>query len=135
MIRSRALPIAAILLASSLSGAAAQDDAGRYTMTPTPEGALRLDRRTGVVSHCEKQGGAFRCSVVPDERHALQDEIDRLSRENAELRARLEAAGAAPKATPGLPTDAELDHALSLMERALRRFKEIMRDPADAKPL
>lgn len=134
MIRSRVLAFA-VVFAASVSGAAAQDDDGRYTMTPTPDGALRLDRRTGVVSHCEKQGGAFRCTVVPDERHALQDEIDRLIRENAELRAKLDTANASPKAAPSLPSDAELDRALSLMERALRRFKDIMRDPADAKPL
>ena len=127
--------LAALFVSASSIGATAQDDPGRFSMTPTPNGILRLDRQTGVVSRCETQAGTFRCSVVPDERTALQDEIDRLTRENAALRARLDAPDTSPKASPGLPSDAELDRALSLMERALRRFKDIMREPADAKPL
>jgi hypothetical protein len=119
-------------------GALAQDNDARFSMTPTADGYLKLDRRTGVVSQCTKQDSLFRCTVVPDERHALQDEIDRLSRENAELRARLDAAataGSGAAKPPALPSEAELDRALSLMERALRRFKDMMREPADGKPL
>lgn len=134
----------AVLAASALvllgSSAIAQDRDGRFTIAPTADGFLRLDGRTGVVSQCVKRETGFRCEVVPDERHALQDEIDRLGRENAELRARLDAAppssgGSAAKPAPSLPSEAELDRALSLMERALRRFKDIMREPQDGKPL
>ena len=54
-----------------------------FTMTPTPEGFLKLDSRTGVVSQCLRQGPNYECRLIPDERAALQDEIDRLTRENA----------------------------------------------------
>jgi hypothetical protein len=136
----RAVVLAASILALAVGGAFAQDRDGRFTMVPTPEGFLRLDGRTGAVSQCVKREAGFRCDAVPDERHALQDEIDRLGRENAELRARLEAApqssgGTAAKPAPSLPSEAELDRALTLMERALRRFKDIMREPQDGKPL
>jgi hypothetical protein len=132
--------LAASALALCSTGAPAQERDGRFTMVPTADGFLRLDGRTGVVSQCVKREAGFRCDAIPDERHALQDEIDRLSRENAELRTRLEAAtpssgGATGKPAPSLPSDAELDRALSLMERALRRFKDIMREPQDGKPL
>jgi hypothetical protein len=132
--------LAASAFALGIAGVAAQDHDGRFTMVPTSDGFLRLDGRTGLVSQCMKRESGFRCEVVPDERHALQDEIDRLGRENADLRSRLGAAspssgGATGKPVPSLPSDAELDRALSLMERVLRRFKDIMREPQDGKPL
>lgn len=73
------------------------------------------------------------CVPASDQRQALQDEIERLSRENAELKSQLtsnalSASGNPAKTAPSLPSDAEVDRALSLMERVLRRFKDIMRD-------
>ena len=41
---------------------------GRYTMTPIPEGVLRLDTRTGTVSTCTANGAGWACYAVPDER-------------------------------------------------------------------
>ncbi len=129
------------LLAAPLAVARAQDGNGRYAMSPTVDGYLKLDSRTGAVTHCQRDGTAFRCTLVPDERNALQDEIDRLSRENAELRSRVASGGAAPPAPPAGappstgPSDQDIDRALTLMERFLRRFKDIMREPEDGKPL
>jgi hypothetical protein len=137
------LPFAAAALALSLGAAAAQDGNGRYAMSPTPDGYLKLDSRTGSVTHCQREGAAFRCTLVPDERNALQEEIDRLSRENADLKNRLAAAGGsapppsadAPPPSSSTPSDQDIDRALTLMERFLRRFKDIMREPEDGKPL
>jgi hypothetical protein len=141
LIRSRFLPATAAL-ALGLGAAAAQDANGRYSMSTTADGYLKLDSRTGAVTHCEREGAAFRCTLVPDERNALQDEIDRLSRENADLRNRLAAAGgtapppaAAVPPPSAAPSDQDIDRALTLMERFLRRFKDIMREPEDGKPL
>ena len=86
------------------AGAIAQDANGRFTMTPTPEGFLKLDSRTGVVSQCLRQGPNYECRLIPDERAALQDEIDRLTRENAELRNRT--AGLSPPSTGTAPPKA-----------------------------
>ncbi len=131
------------------AGAIAQDSNGRFAMTPTPEGFLKLDSRTGVVSQCLRQGTTYECRLIPDERAALQDEIDRLTRENAELRNR--SAGLSPPSTgqtqpkpgdaaPGapqqvLPSDSEVDRALSIMERVIRRFKDVIKEDGTSRPL
>lgn len=53
------------------------DENGRYTLSATDSGYLRLDTRTGAVSVCTPKGG-WTCRVVPDERAALDQEIGRL---------------------------------------------------------
>ncbi len=67
-----------------------QTENGRYTMSPVPEGLLRLDTRTGAVSICRSKGG-WTCRVVPDERAALDIEIGRLQTENKKLQDELAA--------------------------------------------
>jgi hypothetical protein len=128
--------LAIAALAIACGPALAQDSAGRFTMSPTPEGFLKLDSRNGVVSECRKQGDGYQCRLVPDEREALQGEVDRLTRENADLRDRLAKAGqavpsgpqAAPKDAPKVPSDEEMDRALGMMEKFIRRFMAIIRE-------
>src|SRR4051812_50131918 len=69
---------------------------GRYSMTPIPEGVLRLDTRTGTVSTCTKSGAGWACYAVPDERTALDAEIGRLQAEVDTLKGRLAAGAARP---------------------------------------
>ncbi len=138
------LAMAAGLLAGAVKMAGAQDSAvnGRYVMSPTSEGFLKLDSRTGEVSECKRQASGFQCTLVADERTALQAELDRLSRENASLRETLAKNGVTPPAaaappppgaaTPGMPADRDFEHAMDLMERFLRRFMSIVRE--DPKP-
>ncbi|KRQ14773.1 hypothetical protein [Bradyrhizobium manausense] len=144
---------AAIVVVTAVSGSlvAAQSapdgENGRYTMTPIPEGVLRLDTRTGTVSTCSKNGAGWACYAVPDERSALDAEIGRLQAEVEKLKGQL-AAGptvsgkidealpksdplqkAEPKVAEGerkleipLPSDQDLDRAMSFLERAWRRL-------------
>jgi hypothetical protein len=130
--------------------AAPDSENGRYTMTPTPEGVLRLDTRTGTVSTCSKNGAGWACYAVPDERSALDAEIGRLQAEVETLKAQL-AAGptvsgkiedalpksdplkkSEPKAAEGerkleipLPSDQDVDRVVSFLERAWRRLIEM----------
>ncbi|MCP3475240.1 hypothetical protein NLM33_33490 [Bradyrhizobium sp. CCGUVB1N3] len=123
---------------------------GRYTMTPTPDGVLRLDTRTGIVSTCSNNGAGWACYAVPDERSALDAEIGRLQAELEKLRAQL-AAGppvsgkiedalpksdslkkAEPKVAENnrkievpLPSDQDVDRVMSFLERAWRRLIEM----------
>jgi hypothetical protein len=69
---------------------------GRYTLSTTSDGALRLDTRTGAVSTCSNSGAGWACYAVPDERTAmdaeigrLQADVDRLQAENERLKADL----------------------------------------------
>jgi hypothetical protein len=114
-----------------------ESENGRFTFTPVPEGILRLDSRIGTVSLCSKHNAGWACQVVPDERTALEGEIARLQGENGTLKRDLIARGAplpgGLKSPPAaaqrerelvlrLPSDAELDRAIGVMETAWRRL-------------
>ncbi|MGT2503533.1 hypothetical protein ACVOMS_27495 [Bradyrhizobium guangxiense] len=141
----------AAVMAVSGGHAAAQSapdgENGRYSMTPIPEGVLRLDTRTGTISTCSRNGAGWACYAVPDERTALDAEIGRLQAEVEKLKGQL-AAGptvsgkidealpksdplkkAEPKAAEGerkieipLPSDQDLDRVMSFLEKAWRRL-------------
>ena len=112
------------------------------------DGYLKLDTRSGEVTDCRRrESGAIRCTLVADERAALQDEIDRLAGENASLKAALSGAGISPPsgdargqdpgagAVAGAPADRDVDRALSIMERILRRMMSVTREePAPSAP-
>jgi hypothetical protein len=100
-------------------------------MSPAEGGLLRLDKQSGAVSFCTVEGGLSVCRVAAEERAALQAEIERLARENAELRAKLPG-GVGVEAAPrkGLPGEEELERALSFTERFLRRMMKLFREEA-----
>ena len=93
-----------VILVIGLAGAGAavagmpEAENGRYTLSTTADGALRLDTRTGAVSTCSNSGAGWACYAVPDERAAmdaeigrLQADIDKLQVENEKLKADLAA--------------------------------------------
>lgn len=126
------LPLFAALALAGAARAEAPDaplsgDGGRFSMTPADGGFLRLDKETGAVSFCSvKEGGAM-CRASADERAALEQEINRLRTENAELKAR--GGAPAPRAS-GVPNEEEFERALSFTERFLRRIMRIFREEA-----
>ena len=92
----RALPSLAVVVCSAQRrGACAQSmpdtENGRYALSPTADGVLRLDTRTGAVSTCNNSGAGWACYAVPDERAALDAEIGRLQADNEKLKAQLAA--------------------------------------------
>jgi hypothetical protein len=143
---------AALAVSTGIVAAQSAPDSenGRYTMTPIPEGVLRLDTRTGTVSTCSNNGNGWACYAVPDERSALDAEIGRLQTELEKLKGQL-AAGptvsgkiedalpksdplkkAEPKVAEGdrkieipLPSDQDVDRVMSFLERAWRRLIEM----------
>lgn len=145
---------AAVLVALGAGPVAAQSapdsENGRYTMSPIPEGVLRLDTRTGRVSTCSKNAAGWACYAVPDERAALDAEIGRLQAEVEKLKGELAAGPTVsgkieealpksdslktpePKAAEGqrkleipLPSDEDVDRVMSFLERAWRRLIEM----------
>jgi hypothetical protein len=124
---------------------------GRYALSPAPDGVLRLDTRTGAVSTCTDKGQGWACYAIPDERAALDAEIGRLHIDNDRLKAAL--AQRAPAATgkigeplPNsdalrqpeisskdgarkleipLPSERDVDRAMTFLERVWRRLIEI----------
>jgi hypothetical protein len=144
---------AAVLLAGGAALAQTKPDTenGRYALSPTGDGVLRLDTKTGTVSTCTNSGVGWACYAVPDERAAMDTEIGQLQAENEKLRAQLAerdgtVAGksedampksdslkkAEPKVAEGerkieipLPSDRDMDRMMSFLERAWRRLIEM----------
>jgi len=128
---------------------------GRYALSRVGDGAvIRLDTRTGTVSNCSNSNGGWACYAVPDERAAMDAEIGRLLAENEKLKAQLASRDgntdgkssealpksdkqadpkqADPKTEEGgrkleipLPSDQDMDRAMSFLERAWRRLIDI----------
>ncbi len=134
--------LAALFLAGIGTAAAAEPDSenGRYTFTPSADGMVRLDTRTGTVSNCNNSPAGWACYAVPDERRALDEEIGRLQAENDKLKAQLAARepgkGAdkqpAPDVADGqrkieipLPSDQDMDRVMSFLQRAWKRLVEM----------
>ena len=85
--------------------AAPDSENGRYSFSPTADGVLRLDTRTGSVSTCTGKASGWACYAVPDERAAFDIEIGRLQADNLRLKAEL---AKRDLAEPGSKTDAPL---------------------------
>ncbi len=105
---------------------------GRYTMTPVADGFLRLDTRTGQVSLCTVAGGQAQCRSSADERAALEAEIGRLAKENADLKA--QAPKAAQNSAQEDADDRRFDHALDRAEKFMRRMMQLFRDSSGKPP-
>ena len=137
--------------AGAVAQAAPDTENGRYALSPTADGVLRLDTRTGAVSTCNNSGAGWACYAVPDERAALDTEIGRLQADNEKLKAQLAAREpvvtgkieeplpksdslkkSEPKVAEGerkieipLPSDRDMDRMMSFLERAWRRLIEM----------
>jgi hypothetical protein len=87
----------------------------RFTYHRIDDGYLRLDLRSGEVATCRQREAGWVCTLAPDERAALDNEIGRLQRENAALKNALlergltlppvasESPQTSPPAAPALP--------------------------------
>ena len=140
-------------LAFAQTPAAEGERPGRFIMQPVEGGILRMDTESGAMSLCTRQAGSLACAPVADERGTPR-EIERLGRENQELRAELKRLeellghggdrgfgdkGPGDKGMGGdrqarrspkfeLPSEEDVDKALGYLDRMLKKFRERMRD-------
>ncbi|MCA6105728.1 hypothetical protein [Bradyrhizobium cenepequi] len=141
-----------ILGGAALAQSRPDAENGRYALSNTADGVLRLDTRTGTVSTCNNNSGTgWACYAVPDERAAMDAEIGRLQSENEKLKAELvqrdsSTAGKTDEALPKsdslkngepkvaeggrkieipLPSDQDMDRVMSFLERVWRRLVEM----------
>jgi hypothetical protein len=127
----------AVIRAASAEPATPGSENDRYRFNPVADGVLRLDARTGRVSHCSRIDAGWACKEIPDERSALESEIARLQKETTVLKNELLARGLpipdgatpAPARSddprPRLPSDAEVDRVMSFVEKLWRRVLEM----------
>lgn len=166
-----------VLLALGAGAGNAQDKSNRYSLSPAEGGGyVRLDNQTGEMAICRLRNEQWVCQEMADRSGGLGDEIERLRKENRELKAeirRLEDQSLAsaerngspapsngapstgapradapppglppperradrsyppPPGPPGklpLPTEEDVDQAMTYIQRMLRKFREKMRD-------
>ncbi len=145
-------PLMALALVSAATVAAAsiavgQERSGRFVMNPVDGGFARLDTETGAMSICKPQSkdptasGQWSCQPMGD----VVADSRKLEAENKELRAEIRRMedllglnGDKPKdgdkqaeRRPGggfnLPSEQEVDRALSYMERMVKKFHDTMK--------
>jgi hypothetical protein len=81
----RATVLVAVLLALGPATAQGRTD---YRRIPTGDGFLEVETSTGAVRECKRSVEGYRCTAsTPDK---LQSEVERLTRENDELRRRVD---------------------------------------------
>jgi hypothetical protein len=106
----------------------------RFVMHRLNDGYLRLDKRSGEVAMCSQHAAGWACSLVPDERAAVDSEMARLQKENAVLKSALLErglplpSGVGPNAKAASPEDAEIDRVMGVMEKIWRRLVDMMAD-------
>lgn len=99
---------------------------GRYSMQKAETGLARLDTETGEVSLCRENNGELVCRMAADERAAFERELDLLTKRVEALERAVESGETARK--PDLPDDEEIDRAMGIMEKMMRKFMEIAKE-------
>ena len=116
-----AISIAFLTLLLPASAIAAEADPSRFQLERSGDHFVRLDRQTGAMSVCEDKDGALVCRMAADERAAYDDELNRLAD-------RVTALEKSAAVKPNLPSDAEVDRTIGIMERMMRSFMGMVRE-------
>jgi hypothetical protein len=117
---------------------AAEEKSGRYTMSPTEGGFVRLDTESGEVAFCKRgPDGGWACEAMPDTQMAMRRDMDRLRQENEALRNSAPGGPAdeqAPIAPGGesagripIPTEQDVDRLFDYVEGMARKLKQRMK--------
>jgi hypothetical protein len=143
----RATLIVPAVAALGLATAAlpAEQRQGRYTLSPAEGGFIRLDTATGAMSLCSRKDGAWACEPMADQGADVRQELDRLTTENEELKGEIkrleDLVGLGDQGKPGtdlraepprgglrLPSEQDVDRALSYIHRLFQKFKDKLRE-------
>jgi hypothetical protein len=109
-----------------------QSDEAHYSFHKVADGYVRLDTQTGAVALCSRQPVGWACVAAPEDRTVLENEIERLHKENAALKQALLSHGlplppgavSEPSSddnsnsiTLRLPNNADLNHFMAFIGR------------------
>ena len=115
------------VLSLAMPAAIAQEaNAERYTLEKSDSGFVRLDRQTGAVTLCTEDQGTLTCRMAADERAAYDEDLARLEKRVEALERQL-ADGTAARSGE-LPSDAEIDRSIGIMERFMRAFFNLVQE-------
>ena len=126
------------MLALGNPSSAYAKESGRFTMTPTENGYLRMDTETGSVSVCHRKSGDWSCDNIEDDQLNLQHKLDQLTKENKRLKKELKNLErmaedsemvTRKKKKLTLPTEEDVDKVMNFMERMIKRFKKMVKEP------
>ena len=115
------------ILSLGMPFAMAQDSSSnRYTLEKSDTGFVRLDRQTGAVTLCTETESTLTCRMAADERAAYDEDLARLETRIEALEKQL----ADSRALKGgdLPSDAEIDRSIGIMERFMRAFFNLVQE-------
>lgn len=116
-----------VVLSLATPAAVAQEaNAERYTLEKSDSGFVRLDRQTGAVTLCTEDQGTLTCRMAADERAAYDEDLARLEKRVEALERQL-ADGTAARSGE-LPSDAEIDRSIGIMERFMRAFFNLVQE-------
>lgn len=134
--RKSLLPLVLVLAGPSVAAA----EAGRYSMSPTDGGFVRLDTKTGTMSLCTKAGGDWSCADMPESADANRKRLEELETENKTLKDEIKRyeetfglADGAPKSPDGapksftMPDEKDVDKAFDYLEGMIKKFRERMK--------
>lgn len=116
--------MAMALMAGSSMAQTPLPDKNRFRLERTETGYIRLDLKTGAVSFCREEQGNLTCRLAADERQAFEQDLDLLAKRVTVLEQKL-SAGTPPAP---VPSDAEIEKSLSIMEQFMRRFMGIINE-------
>ena len=115
-------PLTLIFLALACTSALAQVPETRRRMYATQDGFLEIEPRSGAITECKRAPDGYRCERVT--------EGDALLKEDGGSQAHTPLAPRQPpsRSPSTKPSEEEVDRALGIMERFLRRFMDIVRE-------
>ena len=130
----------ALFAIALMSGHSAMSDtkSERYTISPTDDGFVRLDKQTGAMAQCTHNDGEWACKPMADGQDELQKEIDELRAENKSLRKQVDDLEETMEIGPTPPDDSErsnkftlpseedVDRAFDFLEGMLSKLRERM---------
>jgi len=134
------LIVGMVALAILPAAACAEDETGgRYTMSPTEDGVVRLDTQTGAMALCRRKDEAWACENMEDSQRILMRENDKLRAKNKFLKDQVEqlegtlglgenqSDAPSPSTKLVLPSEADVDKAFDYFERMLDKLHERMK--------
>src|SRR5947209_3067469 len=82
---------------------AADQPTGRFSFYRVDGGFLRFDTQNGQIAYCNSQSAGWSCEAVPENRAALEKQVEQLRAEVADLKNQIKAQEEPPRPPRSIP--------------------------------